>query len=274
MTSVTMIISSGSFNATGERNSMFMDSSFQIIDLPIEMRILEELNYKTPPVDYDKSTNIGKSGKIAKNYHAIPNAKVTAYKDLKIQDYSYTDGLGEYELYLEKDIDYSIRIESEIHKKMINNFSVNDGIIPYQKQILEGQITAKLPLNSDIKNVIEFSELIDPNNTSLVTKHYLVLGKIVDGYNNVIEDSEIIIADSTTKEIEVFTKTNNGEYSFKLKRGNYDVIIRSSKHHALIIRNYIFIPERGFLLDVLNRSDIKRGNILLSKGGESLWISI
>ncbi|AEO93434.1 gp174 [Bacillus phage G] len=241
------------------------------------------------------------SGRITKSRSAysdgIKNAKITAYKDGKVYDYTYThngineDGeydarlAGSYSLFLENG-KYDIRIESELYNRTIKNYLVEDGIKLYRKTIRMGQIKAKYPLDDvvregySINNLVTFVSYSKQENCDYnealehTAKEALIVGVIRDQHNLPTEDAELIVADSKTKVIKAFIRTKgDGKFSFVLEPGKYDVILRSTKHSAKIVRDYDFVDFRnGFLLDLFN-IDNENYNNSLKSGGEWLWIS-
>ena len=212
------------------------------------------------------------------------HAKITAYKGTKIYDSTYTyDGKGEsgkychltrgdYFLFLESGT-YDIRIESESVNRTIKNYQVKDGIKLYRKRFFSGQVKSKYPEDNTIQesksinNIVtfqSFDEDIPEFNEALV------MGVIRDQYGMPVKNAELIIADSVSKEVKTFVRTEeDGKFSFILGLGNYDIILRSPDHNAKIIRGYDFNNfEGGFLLDLFDND-----NNYFKRGGSWLWIS-
>ncbi|MNV73747.1 hypothetical protein D3C71_1669160 [compost metagenome] len=100
----------------------------------------------------------------------------------------------------------------------------------------------------------------------------LISGTIIDEQGNPVEGAEIIVGkvddNELTRPIQAFVKTKkDGKYCFIVDRENYDIIVRSPKHNAKTLKNHLFIPDDGFIPQVIKSS------VMFRKGGEWLWIS-
>lgn len=216
----------------------------------------------------------------------VPNATVTVFKDNVIYDYIDTHSgitededideilTGTYYLALEPGV-YDVKIESDAIKRNIKNYIVTDGISEYRKVFKEGQIKAKYPVNNPIKNVVEFESFEDNNSQN---RYVMVVGTILDQHRKPANNAELIIINTSTKEVDVFIKTKeDGKYSFILDIGEYDIILRSPNHNAKIIRGYDFTNyKEGFLINNFKeeyQSETNRYNNNFNHGGGWLWIS-
>lgn len=247
-----IVIGNIRFCTIGRTINRKINGRFRLVDFNIPFESIEEGESTLPMM-----------GKITKQRGSagLKNAKVTAYKDNIVYDFIYTNSEGDYYLCLE-DGTYDIRIESETYNRVIKNFVVNDGIKLYTHSYLTGQIKQKHPIIEEFKNVIEFED-----------SNFLTIGTMLDQHGVATKDGELIIVDSETKEIKTFIKTKeDGKYSFLLNRGIYDIIVRSPKHSAKIIRNYNYIPENGFLFDVTDNTN-SNYDVTFNNGGEWIWIS-
>lgn len=280
-----------------------MKGNFTISRLTYKRKISHLFNGKLTSSDVETPFNYEEegeatsaiTGKITKSSQrgkvGIRNAKVTAYKNNRIYDFVYThngkDDSGRYDmslegnyyLYLESGT-YDIKIESESYNRTIKDYSVNDGVKLYRKLFKSGQIKNKYPEdeafleNTAVHNVVTFQSFLEDNGVEIDLKEALVTGTIRDQYNLPVNDAELIIADSKTKEVKAFVKTKqNGRFSFVLGLGKYDIILRSPKYNAKIVRGYDFESfENGFLFDILNKNHPDYNNSL-KNGGDWLWIS-
>jgi hypothetical protein len=252
------LLISSSFEITGNIYSRTFNAGFNIVNEPINPVIIKE-GEKTSALN----------GTITKHtgffYDIVPNAKVVAFKKGIVYDYTFTDENGFYFLYLENGV-YDIRIEGQTYNRTIRDYKVIDGIKEYRTNIVNGQIKKR------IYDSIEFANY-DENGFYLIDNgERLINGIILDEHNKPFEGAEIVVAKvdeiNNNREIVAFVKTNkNGEYRFKLSRENYDIIIRSPKHNAKIVRNYLFDPDKGFMEQVIKNS------LMFRKGGEWLWTS-
>lgn len=255
MATINKITIPASFELKGETNKRKILANFSVMDFlpPQEIKIEGE---KTK----------GLTGRITRliGYIFVPvvNARIEAYKNGILYDYTKTDNDGTYVLYLENGI-YDIKIEGQAYFRTIKNYEVTNGIKEYRELIVNGQIKRK------IYDTVEFN-LFDINTKMPLndTGKRLINGRIIDQHGKPVEGAEIIVADSDgLRDIAAFVKTDeDGRYSFVLERETYDVIIRSPRHHAKIIRNYTFEQDKGFMYNLVNQYSI------LKYGGEWLWI--
>jgi hypothetical protein len=244
------------FEVIGETVNRTINSTFAVTNEPIFQKIEE----------FGEITS-GKTGTITQRVSGllrpVVNAKVTAFKDGIVYDYDTTDTNGQYTLCLEDGI-YDIEIKSPSYSRTVKNYEVQDGIKEYRKLITYGQIKKKT------NDMIEFA-FFESDGKPLWHDNgmRLIGGTLLDEHNNVITGAEIVVVDSDTKEVHAYVKTNeNGEYSFVLERETYDVIIRSPRHNAKVVKNFIFNGEDGFV------SEMTKQSLMFRQDGEWLWISI
>lgn len=253
------ILLNSSFEISGQILSRTVDASFGIIETPIE-RVEKTEGVKS----------FAQTGIITKNtgfYNdVVPNAKVVALRKGVVYDYDITREDGSYFLYLENGV-YDIRIEGQACNRIIKNYEVTNGIKPYRTIITEGQIKKR---NHD---VIEFTTYDENNYPVIDDGERLVSGVIIDEQGKPVEGAEIIVGrvineDTPSREIVAFVKTKkDGVYRFKISRENYDIIIRSPKHNAKTVKDFLFVPDKGFMPQVINNA------LMFRKGGEWIWIS-
>lgn len=254
MTNEKIIMNAG-FEVIGESRTMLIKAAFDITKKSLMIR-------KT----IEGTQTFGNTGVISKRngyfYEIVPNAKVVAYKNGVVYDFDTTNENGEYTLFLEDGF-YDISINAQSYQKMIKNYKHENGILPYREVIIEGQIKRQL------FDVIEFAEF-NPTTGEELIEHgaRLVSGIILGEHGQPIEGAEIIVAEVDTHKVHAFVKTDcEGKYCFTIKRENYDVIVRSPKHNAKIMKNHLFVPDKGFIPQVIEKS------LMFRKGGEWLWIS-
>jgi hypothetical protein len=191
----------------------------------------------------------------------VVGAKITATSMGTVVDFDFTRSDGTYYLYLETGI-YDIRIEHPSYSRVIRNYEVKRGIKEYKEDYLSGRVKNK---------ELDTTYFCGGGNKKLIT------GKIVDEHGKPSKDIDIIVVVSkenkempelTTKKLRVFTKTNSvGDFSFILDSvGPYDVILRSKKSHAQVIKNYKFSNDGFFHNIVFN-------NLTFNERGEWIWIS-
>ncbi|MDF2533968.1 MAG: hypothetical protein K0R18_125 [Bacillales bacterium] len=252
------IVISGSFNIIGESNKILTNGKFSTT--------MDDINPVIIPSSYD-SLNKGVSGTIL--YHVNPyrydipdepvrNASIKVYKDGIIYDYTKTDDNGFYVLYLEDGI-YDIKIQSPSYNRTIKNQKIINGITPFNMLFKSGQIAKK-----EFDMVEFFMYEVDGVSTGLRYVH----GTLLNENGSPVEDAEIVVANSNTHVIQAFVKTGkDGKYGFVIDLGNLDIIIRSPRFNAKVLRNYEFTAEDGFIPTVIEKS------ISFDIGGNSLWIS-
>lgn len=201
-------------------------------------------------------------------YEAVPNAKVVALKNGVLYDFDITREDGSYYLYLETGV-YDIRIEGQAYNRTIKNYEVKSGIKPYRQMIKSGQVKEK---KLDTVRFVKY----DPLNPDRVFDdgQRLIVGHIIDEQGEPVSGAEIIVAkvsdteDSDDRKIKAFIRTDeNGKYMFVVDRENYDIVVRSPKHHAKVIKDHLFIPDNGFMPDIVSRY------LVFQKDGDWTWIS-
>ncbi|MNB89788.1 hypothetical protein D3C81_893720 [compost metagenome] len=252
------IIINSSFEICGTTYGRIIYSNFGITNDPIN-KVIKEEGIQTHAL----------TGVITKNtgffYDVVPNAKVVALKKGVVYDFDVTGKDGSYFLYLENGI-YDIRIEGQTYNRVIKNYEVTNGIKEYRNIVLDGQIKKKH------LDVVQFSTFNDEGYVEIDNGERLVVGTIVDEHGNPIEGAEIIVGkvdeNNSSRLVEAFIKTKkDGKYCFSISRENYDIIVRSPKHHAKVLKNHLFIPDNGFMPQIIESS------LMFRKGGEWLWIS-
>lgn len=254
------VILNASFEVVGNRISQVIGGCFNIVGGSIQKEVYEE-----------GINSMGLRGTITKYngfiHEVVPNAKVVALKNGVVYDYDTTREDGTYYLYLENGV-YDIRIEGQAYNRVIKNYEVKNGIREYRQLIRNGQVKEKI---LDTVRYVEY----DPNNRDRVFDdgQRLVVGKIIDEHGKPVVGAEILLArvfdieESDDRPIKAFVKTDEqGKYMFVIDRENYDVVLRSPKHNAKVLRNYLFVPDKGFM------TDISSTNIVFKKGGDWVWI--
>lgn len=189
----------------------------------------------------------------------VVNATITAYKNGIIYDYTLTDAEGKYTLYLEDGV-YDIKIQSSLINRTLKNQQINNGIKSFKSIFKSGPILEKR------EDLLKFSNLSEIG--------YFIQGVLLNENNTPIENAEIVIADTISKKILAFLKTDiKGKYSFVLNNNDInddktlDLVIRSSKIHAKVIRGFVFDETKGFMSNIVDKY------ALFEKGGNELWIS-
>ena len=147
-----------------------------------------------------------------------------------VYDYCITDEHGNYTVFLEPGT-YTIRIDGGKFSRTLPNQIIEDGLInQYYDTLTHCNIMKRL------ENTIYFYG----------SDKRIVYGKLVDEYNEPINDATIIVSQGS--EIITFFKTKeDGKYFFCLDNGVYDIRLRSKKQSIQIIKNYKFDDTVGFL---------------------------
>lgn len=243
-----------SFESYGEKIILPINSSFIVTDETRERTIASfgEISYST-------------RGLISKDNGAFSvassNSRVSAFKNGVLVDYCVTDEDGVYFLALEEGI-YDIKIESNSHTRFFRNIEIKNGIKEYHEFVSSGQIKRKK------HDTIEFVRY----NTTVDDGKRLIFGKLLDEHEKPIAFAEIVVMkvlsnNSTLRPVKAFVKTDkNGEYFFVLDRENYDIIVRSPKHSAKVVKNFFFNPEKGFMTEISSEL------LVFQKDGDWIWI--
>jgi hypothetical protein len=248
-----------SFEVFGENVDKFFRSSFIIVDEK-NNKIIENIGNSSfcPKGIISKKTN-----PLLSLQESVKNVKVTVLKDGIVYDWDTTREDGSYFLALENGV-YDFRLQGNSYNRLIKNVSISNGIKEYRQIVKNGQIKKRF---FDSIEYVEFESPYMDDGKRLIT------GKIVDEHLKPVEDAEIIISKvlennlSESRPIKVFFKTSkDGKYRFVLERENYDIIIRSPKHHAKVIKNFLFEPDKGFI------NKIKEDFLYFDQEGEWIWI--
>lgn len=249
------IIIKASFEVIGESRGMLINAAFDVTKKPLMIK-----------KKIEGTQTFGNTGVISKRngyfQEVVPNAKVVAYKNGIVYDFDTTDENGEYTLFLEDGV-YDISINAQSYQKTIKNYKHENGIQPYREVIVEGQIKRQL------FDVIEFVEFNPTSGKELIDQGARLVSGVISGeHGQPIEGAEIVVAEADTHKVHAFVKTDKeGKYCFTIERENYDIILRSPRHNAKLLKGHLFIPDKGFIPQVIENS------LMFRKGGEWLWIS-
>ncbi|MNJ90208.1 hypothetical protein D3C87_78020 [compost metagenome] len=237
------------FEIVGDTNSVIIGGEFSVVLEDVKPAVKEVIGEQS----FGEISTIKQQ-----NGKPVTNATIIAYKNGIIYDYTLTDSEGKYTLYLEDGI-YDIKIQSSLINRTLKNQTITNGIKPFRSIFKDGQILEKR------LDLIEFSNLSD--------KEYFIQGALFNENGVPIENAEIIVADSVDKKILAFLKTDDrGKYGFVINNDintnkKMDLVIRSSKIHAKVVRGFVFDPIRGFMNKIIT------DYALFEKGGNELWIS-
>lgn len=157
-------------------------------------------------------------------YNNNGKTRINAYnEDGYLQDQYITDN-NKFYLFLKNGI-YNIFIDNDNNSRQIYNFNVEKGI-----QLNYLDIDGKGLIYKLHENICEYLD-VDENNNICIVKQ--IFGKLVDEYNNSIENSEILLIQDYKLKAYVITD-KNGQYKFLLDDGNYILKMRRKDRNLQI----------------------------------------
>lgn len=217
------------------KNSNTFEQFESFKPLPIKGVLKETIN------DIDKPISNAKVSFI-KDY--VVDSDRTGYKT--IVDYCVTNNNGEYTVFITPGT-YTIKVH------------VGGQNVEYINQTIEKGLTTSYYIRIEGLIYKQYEDIIEFVNC----EKKLIQGKILDKrYNKPIKNCEIII---TSKDNLIsYVKTNNeGNYSFALENGIYDIRIRAKNYSVKIINNFVFENNKGFISQLNEQTNLFRGDDLI-----------